>query len=267
MPDLRNRWSDAVPIGGCKPPKDASEEDKNTYAQALAMAAEYLNRWTDGRFGVSQIVIYPCEPVIGEQGAFDLQQGGGSPWSPVLIGGKWFNTYCGYCGSGGCLNTCRHDFIRLPGPIVKVVDVVIGGETLHPDAYRVIDNTGLLRIDGGSFPTTQTYDVGGFTIEYQRGVEIPEGGLAALGSLACEMYKALTGDSSCQLPKRLQSITREGITMTLLDGFDSLASGYTGIWLVDSWISSINQAPRKRANVMTPDYNYRGGPAQGVRIR
>ena len=100
-----------------------------------------------------------------------------------------------------------------------------------------------------ALPTTAP---GTFSIAYDYGREVPIGGQLAAGVLACELAKAACRDSSCALPQRIQSITRQGVTVAVLDAFDDIDSGHTGIWLIDSWVSSIVK-PLRPGRICSPD--------------
>ena len=85
------------------------------------------------------------------------------------------------------------------------------------------------------------------------GTPVPAGGQVAAGLLSLEMAKALAHDSSCKLPQRWQSITRQGVTITAQDLFEDLNEGRTGLWLVDSWVASVTQPKRVGGRVFSPD--------------
>src|SRR3546814_20637846 len=70
--------------------------------------------------------------------------------------------------------------------------------------------------------------------------------------LAVERAKAACNDKSCGLPRRVQSVTRQGVTVAVLDAFDNIDEGHTGIWLIDSWVASVVRRPRKM-RVLHPD--------------
>jgi hypothetical protein len=91
-----------------------------------------------------------------------------------------------------------------------------------------------------------------WSVTYQQGKPVPVGGQIAAGLLACELAKAACGDKSCGLPQRVQSITRQGVTVAVLDAFDDIDTGHTGIWLIDSWVASVTKRPR-RWRVLSPD--------------
>src|SRR5699024_114402 len=179
-----------------------------------------------------------------------------TPWMPVLIDGSWFNIGCGSCGHRcGCDGPAA---LSLPWPVDSIVSVTIDGEEIPSTAYRVDRQRVLVRTDGGSWPTTQNLlaapgEPDTFVIEYLHGLAVPVGGQVAAGILAMEFGKALCDDSTCRLPERVQTVTRQGVSVAMLDGFEDIEQGRTGIWAVDSWVASVTAAPR-RSTVMSPDF-------------
>lgn len=223
-------------------------------------AVAHLWNWTGRRFGLCEVAVRPCRRDCDSPSTYGVPSisgyaVGAVPWLPALIAGSWYNLTCGRCGD--LCNCSAVEEIGLPGPVDSVVEVVIDGAVLDPSAYRVDDRRLLVRQDGGRWPTCNALsepvtEEGTWQVTYLRGSAVPRGGQLSAGLLACEMAKAVCGDSSCKLPQRVQSITREGVTTVLLDGFEGLDRGQTGIWFVDSWVTSITRTPR-RAKVYSPD--------------
>lgn len=237
--------------------------DEDTKRLAEEMATDLLDRWTGGLYGVCPVTVRPCRAFRQDphRALRDFTQtttgtGSGSPWMPVLIGGRWINIGCGQCGGRcSCVDGARA--LSLPWPIDSVDAVTIDGATLPEDAYRVDAQRLLVRTDGGTWPLTQNLDADvtepdTFAVTYQRGTPVPAGGKIAAGVLAMELMKALCDDGSCQLPQRVQTVTRQGVTVAMLDSFEGLEDGRTGIWLVDSWVSSVTK-PRRPAAVYSVD--------------
>lgn len=227
------------------------------------MAVEYLWRWTGKRFGVCEVEVSPCRTDCsnaqnGSSTYFETP-GGGFAWEPQLIAGEWLNLSCGYC-RGDC--SCSRVFsIALPGPVAEISGIWIDGELLPPSAYVMQGVNRLTRIDDEGWPTCSQPGVpidspGTWGIRYKMGVPVPTSGQVAAARLAVEFSKAMCGDSSCQLPQRLQSISRQGVTVAVLDSFDDIDTGHTGIWIVDQWVASVMK-PNVRSQVMSPDLRSR----------
>lgn len=242
----------------CGPIEQMPVEEKTIFEQ---MATEYLWRWTEQQFGLCELTVRPCrQDYQGSTffgGAPSYLPGSSAPWSPALVNGRWYNVGCGCGDSCGCDSPTT---ISLPAPVSEVVSVVIDGVVLDSSAYRVDNSKWLVRLDGEGWPLwndmsspsgSGTGAEGTWEVTYLRGSEVPVGGQIAAGILASEFAKSACG-KDCALPKRLQSITRQGVSIGVLDTFDDIEVGHTGIWLVDSWVASIRKAPRK-SRVASPD--------------
>lgn len=223
------------------------------------MAVDYLWNWTGRVFGTCEVTVRPCRRDCdrstylgrsGKPGSF------GTPWEPVLVNGNWYNIGCGTCGSDCSCDSVS--MLELPGPVDSVTQVVVDGAVVDPSNYRVDNRRWLVRTDGGQWPICQDLGadsaVGGaegtWEVTYKRGTPVPVGGKVAAAALACELYKAAVKDNTCALPKRFQQVTRQGVT--IIDMFEDLDHGRTGVWLVDSWVVSVTKSPR-RSRVYSPD--------------
>ncbi|AWN07734.1 head-tail adaptor [Microbacterium phage Hendrix] len=237
------------------------------------MASEFLWNWTNRVFGTCPVALRPCTSNCGSwekyrssfwgRGPFPWQGSwDGGSWVPVLIGGQWYNMTC------GCVSSCKCSIegpasLALPGPVATVLQVKVDGVTLPSSSYRVMYKRFLVRTDGGVWPACQDLladpdqppsDTNGssFEVIYNRGIEVPIGGQLAAGMLAAEFAKAGCNDRSCQLPRRIKTIVRQEVTVDLMDSFDSIKEGGTGIWIIDSWVQSV-VAPRPFASVRSVD--------------
>lgn len=225
------------------------------------MAVDYLWNWTGKQLGVCGVSLRPCRTLAFMNRGGSTYWGrsrlssGGFTYTPQLIGGSWYNVACGSCGSACECGSPRS--LVLPGPVVEIEEVLIDGEALDPAAYQVQNGRYLIRTDGGRWPTTQDMtknpdQPGTWQITYTYGVPVPVGGQVAAGVLACELAKAACGDDSCGLPQRVQEITRQGYSVAVLDSFEDIDKGHTGIWLIDSWVASLTKSPRA-SRVYSPD--------------
>ena len=224
-------------------------------------ATAYLWEWTHRAYGLCELTVRPCRQdcpegdttYLGAAGV-PTPRGPNAAFHPVLVNGDWLNLSCGRCRGGcGCDALSQ---VRLPGPIDSVTKVLVDGVELQAAAYRVDNRTRVARTDGERWPVCQdlgkpTSEPGTWAITYLRGTPVPKGGEIAAAVLACEMAKALEG-RECELPERVANVVREGVSMTILDAFEGLEAGRTGLWLVDSWVASVTKT-RRRARVLSPD--------------
>lgn len=105
-----------------------------------------------------------------------------------------------------------------------------------------------------SLPDTETNT---FSVTVTYGREPPQMVKFATAEFACQLIKSCAG-GPCQLPQRIQNISRQGITIGMLDPMVFLEKGHTGIYLVDMVINQYNPArlPR-RAGVSSIDFQPR----------
>ena len=76
-------------------------------------------------------------------------------------------------------------------------------------------------------------------IYYRTESTLPPGTEGRVAWLADQYVKAVTGDKACQLPDRIQSVSRQGVSWTMLDPMDFLDKKMTGIGRLDSWLSTV----------------------------
>lgn len=234
--------------------------------RCVTAAAEILYALSGRQFGLCETVVRPCYKRCAESYGLTTWNNGilgssGFPWLPVLSGGLWTNISCGCQTSCSCTEVSE---VWLPGPIDSIVQVLQNGTVLDPSLYRVDNRRTVVRLDGSDgtealWPLCQDMDAAAtenntWEITYLRGRPVPEAGRAALGELACELCKACLGDSTCKLPSRVTSISRQGVTIAMLDPMTFIDYGRTGLYSVDLWLKTMNPKGRSRgAAVLSPD--------------
>lgn len=230
--------------------------DESLLESGIQMASEILFELTARRWpGEASDVVRPCGVrTRGAWGRTDYVVNGDA----VPMSG-----WCG-CNRTRACGCTRLSEIKLPGfPVLSVTEVLIDGLEVDPARYRVDDHQWLVYLpdpDGvdprTGWPCCQhldlpTTDDGTFSVEYVFGGLPDEGGVIAAASLGCQIALALGGDTNnCRLPKRVTTITRQGVTMALLDPMNNMREGWTGLPEVDLWIASKRLgAQRRRATV------------------
>lgn len=160
---------------------------------------------------------------------------------------------------------CCPPQIDLGGKVASITSVRVDGEMLASSAYRLDEGRWLVRLadeDGNNegWPCCQRLDLPAtedctFEVAYRTESDVPEAGVRAAADFACELAKACNpAAGDCRLPKRVQTITRQGVTMALLDPQDFLDKGRTGLYLVDLFLAAVNpEGFRSPPRVLSPD--------------
>lgn len=160
-----------------------------------------------------------------------------SPYRPGDVSGG-----LGFAGVGSWRE------LELPGfPIVDVVEVKVAGVPLPVGSWNILDDRYIIRRDGVAWPSTQLVDradgsEGTWSVRYRWGNPIPPGGTLAGLVLVSELAKCpvFLDDSSCRLPRRLQTVNREGFSAVVLDPFKFLDEGKFGVYEIDTFINTVN---------------------------
>lgn len=179
---------------------------------------------------------WPYSPTWGECSCWSLSSwsdGRLIPPSPGLWSGRHYSP----------------SSLKLPrGDVTAVSAVTFNGAPFA--AWRLTGAGWLERTDGRGWNVCNDVT----EITYDWGLAPPESGKLAAVTLAVEFALAFNNDSSCQLPQRVQTVTRQGITIGVLDPQEFLDEGRTGIYLVDLFLTAANPNKlRRRARVWSPD--------------
>lgn len=254
--------------GPCAPRDDEDPIDPATIVLAITLASEILYGLTGEQFGgLCTQTVRPCARRCRPRGTI----GRGRPfyeYPDVGIGGAWNGATCS-CRPNACGCTRLHR-VELPAwPVAVVLEVKIDGDLLDPSAYRVDEEQFLTRIDGDAWPACQDLELADtepdtFSVRFTSGTAIPPGGAAAAAKYACELARSWCGHD-CELPSRVSSITRQGVTLSFESAGQLVQNGQTGVLAVDSWIRAVNggdgqlQAPMLIASPDTYPLAYRPG--------
>lgn len=215
---------------------DRLSDPDSDYASEAVQSASYIMWLLTGRKfgGVRTTTETYCQDYRGGY----LSTGTG----PVLANGEVYNS-CGTCGG------CPH-VLRLRGvPIINVTSVSIGGAQVPLSDVEIIDRGGI-----AARPTACWGGCGDVTVSYQYGSVPPVAGVSAATDLANQFLWARTEDDRCTLPSRVTSVSRQGVSWTLLDTQDFLQDGRTGVYSVDLFIKAVNpNGAQMRPRVFSPD--------------
>lgn len=256
-------WATAAQAKICGPCSGLTDDQINVW---LPVASEILFALSGRRFsGSCSLTVRPCS-----QGSIDyLPVGFKSPdldWARGWTRNPWgYGCFCspsaGSCG-------CQSEIILEFAPITSITSVKVDGVTLDPARYRLDENLYLVRLpnaDGSSasWPcgqdmTLASTELNTFEVSYTYGVAPPVSGLRAAGELACHLALACVGSEECRLPTNVTNVTRQGVSLSLLDPQLFLDRGKTGLYLVDLFLHSVNPGGLIRPPyVWSPDYQAR----------
>lgn len=190
---------------------------------------------------------YGCCPVIVRPRAEQIVQ------DPLVVGGyatldngEWKNLTCGGTAT----------VIDLPGPVCGITEITLDGEVLPPEGYT-LEGSRLYRLDG-EWPTQDLTrplgEPGTWSVQYEQGLPPPAGADVMVGILAKDFWNACTG-GKCRLPRRVSTVSRQGVTYQKVDPTDIYEQGATGISEVDLWIAAVNPyRHRQPPAVSSPDW-------------
>lgn len=230
---------------------------------AIQAASELMWASTGRQFGICSVKIRPCKKSCGpcdlpffENWSYFGWGFDQFPWVPYFQNGIWTNVNpCDCQGGCSCTKICE---VPLPYPVSGISEVKVDGVVLAPTEYRVDDYKTLVRLGGECWPRCQDLnladtEVGTFSITVSYGRQVPFLVKQGTAELACQLLKACVG-ADCQLPQRISSMTRQGITVGFLDTMNFLEKGRTGIYLVDLAINTFNpRRLQKNASVYSVD--------------
>lgn len=239
---------------------DVSCESPTVTAQATQFATETIWALSGRQFGLCTVTLRPCRRDCADDsywlGRNDFGLPSGSWPTPALIGGEWFNLTCGGC-VGGCSCSVVSE-VQLPAPVHRVVSVQIDGTPLVTGAYRLDDARLLVRTDGGEWPICNDLsrndgEEGTWSVTAEYGLPVPEGGAWAVGELACQFIRARNGED-CSLPQAVQTLARQGVTISYPSPYEWYRHGLTGLYLVDTFVRAWNpDGLTRRSRVVSVD--------------
>lgn len=221
-------------------PEDLGDNSGSPYAYEACQTATYIlwalsGRKYNGVQTVTERYECPCRQYYGASAA---------TFMPDLVQGEIINRRIGAdCGCTG-----DHSRVRLRGrPVQSVSEVISMGNTLTEADYRVVNKSVLEGISSASFDPCDVI------VTYTFGARPPAAGSRAARYLADQLVKSWSGDE-CELPDRVTSVSRQGVSYTILDNQDFLADMRTGVYAVDLFIKATNpDNARKPARVFSPD--------------
>lgn len=134
-------------------------------------------------------------------------------------------------------------------PVTEIHTIRLdNGTVVSPKDYVLVDNSTV------QFYNASLWNPYNVEITYSYGTPPPVAGKMAARTLAREFAKLWAGDEDCALPRRVTSISRQGVSYTLLDSQDFIDDIKTGVYEVDLFLKTANPAKAtQRSRVFSVD--------------
>jgi hypothetical protein len=247
-----------IEISACCPGVTGISED-------LALAGlEYgaFTVWaaTGRRFGLCPRTVRPCGRDCSNTSTYGYYWSEGT-WLPYIFNGAWRNCFCGCNGLSGCCTCEPACQLYLPGPVHSIISVTQDDVVVDPATYRVDNGKWLVRTHDESsddcWLQCQDYNLNSgpntLFVNYFVGIPVPNILKRAAGELACEWIKSCLG-LPCRLPQRVTSVSRQGVTISMVNVEDLLRHGLTGVQSVDQIIRNFNPSGLvSKMGIASPD--------------
>jgi hypothetical protein len=231
-------------------PAELGDYGLTEYAQEACETASFLMWALSGRKYTGSTTVterYVCAKRAYRLGASSRNYGG------VLVGGEVYNipvndfdNYAELVADG----LAPESRIRLRGKNVTKIHAVRNrqGIILDPSSYYLVDHSVLQATAGVPWTPCNV------EVTYTYGSPPPMAGKMAARTLALEFARLWSGDDDCALPQRVTSISRQGVSYTLLDSQDFIDDMRTGVYAVDLFLKSVNpDGAKRRSKVFSPD--------------
>lgn len=254
------QWTTADAVQECSP---CASTDDAVLTAMIAVASDVLFALSGYRYsGVCTSTVRPCGGRHGNDGPIRGNEASGTSTRSTAAG---ISVGCGCSSPRACACGGLSEITLGGWPVASVTEVKVDGVVLDAARYRIDDSRFLVRLPDAddsrqSWPCCQdlaldTTEPDTFEVTFTYGQAPPASGVLAAKVLACELALACTGGDGCRLPKRVTSIVRQGIAMTVIDPFEFLTDGLTGLYEVDLFLGTHGASRTKRmpAAVVNPD--------------
>lgn len=231
-------------------PAELGQYANTEFAQEACEAASYLLWGMSGRkyTGVTTVT----EKYVCAKRAYRIGASSKNYYAALISGEVYnipisdFDQYAELVADG----LSPESRVRLRGRPVTQIHAIRtrDGKIVDPSGYYLVDHSTIQASSG--VPWTPC----NIEVTYSYGSEVPAAGKMAARTLALEFAKLWAGDDDCILPQRITSISRQGVSYTLLDSQDFIAELRTGLYAIDLFLKTVNpDGAKSRARVFSPD--------------
>lgn len=231
-------------------PEEMGDYSYTEYTAEAAQVASNLLWAMSGRKYTGETIVterYTCTLRNNRMGPSDRTN------SPVLFGGDVYNIPSGDYDEYSELTSdglSPESRIRLRGrPVTRIITIRNkNGVVLDPSSYYLVDHS-TIQIKAGTPWTPCNVE-----ITYAYGVPVPTAGKMAARKLAIEFARLWSGDEMCELPQRVTSVSRQGVSYTILDNQEFIDELRTGLYEIDLFLKVVNpDNARRKSKVFSVD--------------
>lgn len=161
---------------------------------------------------------------------------------PMVISGEIINLPRAFMG---------HRELRLRHtPVRSVTEVVYFDRVMDPSEYSLRNNSYLVQKNSIPWELDPLHEL---SVTYTYGTPPPAAGKRAAIRFANELILSDMGSASCALPERISSVSRQGVSYTILDPQNFIDNGKVGIYEIDLFLAAVNPyKAKKRPRVFIP---------------
>lgn len=128
-------------------------------------------------------------------------------------------------------------------PIRSVQSITYLGQTLDPSDYSLRNNSYVVRKNSQPWVLSPIHEL---EVTYTYGTPPPAAGRRAAIRLANELILWDKGSGNCALPERISSVSRQGVSYTIMDPQEFISNGKVGIYEIDLFLASVNPDKAKK---------------------
>jgi hypothetical protein len=231
-------------------PEDMGDYAYTEYTVEAAQIASNLLWAMSGRKYTGETIVterYTCTLRNNRMGPSDRTN------SPVLFGGDVYNIPSGDYDEYSELTSdglSPESRVKLRGrPVTRIITIRNrNGLILDPSTYYLVDHS-TIHIKAGTPWTPCNVE-----ITYAYGIPVPTAGKMAARKLAIEFARLWSGDDMCELPQRVTSVSRQGVSYTILDNQEFIDELRTGLYEIDLFLKVVNpDNARRKSKVFSVD--------------
>jgi hypothetical protein len=231
-------------------PEEMGDYAYTEYTLEAAQVASNLLWAMSGRKYTGETIVterYTCTLRNNRMGPSDRTN------SPVLFGGDVYNIPSGDYDEYSELvadGLSPDSRVRLRGrPVTRIIAIRNKtGKILDPSSYYLVDHS-TIHIKAGTAWTPCNVE-----ITYAYGIPVPTAGRMAARKLAIEFARLWAGDEMCELPQRVTSVSRQGVSYTILDNQEFIDELRTGLYEIDLFLKVVNpDNARRKSKVFSVD--------------